>query len=31
MNNGDPGVFSDTLYFRNWVEEVMRNDTRTVK
>ena len=29
MNNGDPGVFSDTLYFRNWVEEVMRNNTRT--
>ncbi|KAJ7371578.1 hypothetical protein OS493_024253 [Desmophyllum pertusum] len=29
MNNGDPGVFSDTLYFRNWVEEVMRNNKRT--
>jgi len=29
MNNGDPGVFSDTLYFRNWVEEVIRNNTRT--
>ena len=29
MNNGDPGVFSDTLYFKNWVEEVMRNNTRT--
>ncbi|KAL9964706.1 hypothetical protein ACROYT_G028382 [Oculina patagonica] len=30
MHNGDPGVFSDTLYFRNWMEEVMRNNTRTV-
>lgn len=27
MNQGDPGVFSDALYFRNWVEEVIRNNT----
>ena len=30
MNQGDPGVFSDALYFRNWIEEVMRNNTKTV-
>ena len=29
MNNGDPGVFSDTLYFRNWIEEVMKNNKKT--
>ena len=29
MHNGDPGVFADTLHFRNWIEEVIRNNTRT--
>lgn len=29
MHNGDPGVFSDTLHFRPWIEEVMRNNTKT--
>lgn len=27
MNEGDPGVFSDTLYFRDWVEKTMRDNT----
>ena len=29
MHNGDPGVFADVLYFRNWIEKVMKNNTRT--
>ncbi|RMX54502.1 hypothetical protein pdam_00019992 [Pocillopora damicornis] len=29
MHNGDPGVFSDTLHFRPWIEEVMKNNTKT--
>ena len=30
VDQGDPGVFANTLHFRNWMEEVMRNDTRGV-
>lgn len=30
MDQGDPGVFSDTFYFRDWIEEVRRNYTMTV-
>ena len=29
MDNGDPGVFSDALYFRKWTEEVIKNNTGT--
>jgi len=29
MDQGDPGVFSDTFHFRNWIEDVMRNNTRS--
>lgn len=28
MHSGDPGVFSDVLYFRSWIEEVMKNNTK---
>ena len=29
MNQGDPGVFADTFYFRKWIEDVMKNNART--
>ncbi|XP_078354327.1 uncharacterized protein LOC144638916 [Oculina patagonica] len=27
-NKGDPAVFSDTFYFKNWLKQVMRNNKR---
>ena len=30
MDQGDPGVFADTLYFRGWIKGVMRNNTMKV-
>lgn len=29
VDQGDPGVFSDALYFRNWIDEAVKNNTRT--
>ena len=29
MDQGDPGVFANVLYFRNWMDEIMKNNTRT--
>lgn len=29
MDQGDPGVFSDVLFFRNWIENNIRSNTRT--
>ena len=29
MDQGDPGVFADVLFFRNWIENNIRSNTRT--
>ena len=29
VDQGDPAVFADALYFRKWIEDVMKNSART--
>ena len=29
MDQGDPGVFANTFYFRNWIKDNMKPNTRT--